>query len=310
MAFLLAVLSVFRLNLPRFGIEPCIMALFKLLNRNRKAEQAEMSFIDHLEALRWHIVRCLIAIMVGAVLIFIKIDWIFDNVILGPIQPDFVSYTALCRFSHWIGAGNALCMPTVNITMLATSYTTQFMSSITIAFVGGFIFAFPYIFWEFWRFIKPALTTKELKTTRGAIIFVSFFFFTGAAFGYFILAPFTFSFLSNYQLGTQAIIKTTPTISDHIENLTNITLGTALAFQLPVVAYVLTRIGLITPRFLRTYRKYAIVAILVVAAIITPSPDWMSQLLVCIPLVLLYELSILISARVYNLEQKKWQEWE
>ncbi|HYF32297.1 MAG TPA: twin-arginine translocase subunit TatC [Chitinophagaceae bacterium] len=286
------------------------MALFKLLNRNRNPDQAEMSFIDHLEALRWHIVRSLIAVLVAAVFIFINIDWVFDRIILGPIQKDFVSYTALCRFSHWLGAGDALCMPTVNIKMLATSYTTQFMSSITIAFMGGFIFAFPYIFWEVWRFVKPALTSKELKSTKGAIFFVSFFFFTGAAFGYFILAPFTFSFLANYQLGTQAIIETTPTISDHIENLTNITVGTALAFQLPVVAYVLTRIGLLTPRFLRTYRKYAIVAILIVAAIITPSPDWMSQLLVCIPLMLLYELSIFISKRIYVAEQKKWQEWE
>ncbi len=286
------------------------MALFKLLNRNKDADQAEMSFIDHLEALRWHIVRSLVAILIGAFFIFIKIDWVFDNIILGPVQPDFVSYTALCRFSHWLGAGDALCMPAPNVTMLATAYTTQFMASITIAFFGGFIFAFPYIFWEFWRFIKPALTTKELRSTRGAIVFVSFFFFTGAAFGYFILAPFTFSFLATYQLGSQAIIKTTPTLSDHIENLTNITVGTAIAFQLPVVAYVLTRIGILTPRFLKKYRKYAIVAILVVAAIITPSPDWISQLLVCIPLFLLYELSILISKRVYRLEQKKWQEWE
>ena len=286
------------------------MALLKLLNRKKNGDQAEMSFIDHLEALRWHIVRSLLAILIGAILIFIKIDWVFDNIILGPVQPDFVSYMALCNFSHWLGVGDALCMPAPVVKMLATSYTTQFMASITTAFIGGFIFAFPYIFWEFWRFVKPALTKKELRSTRGAIVFVSFFFFTGAAFGYFILAPFTFSFLSNYTLGTKAIIETTPTVSDHIENLTNITLGTALAFQLPVVAYVLTRIGIITPRFLKSYRKYAIVAILVVAAIITPSPDWISQLLVCIPLFLLYELSIVISKRVYRLEQKKWQEWE
>ena len=286
------------------------MALLNRLNRNRDGDQAEMSFIDHLEALRWHIVRSLLAVLVGAILIFIKIDWVFDNIILGPVQPDFVSYTALCNFSHWLGAGDALCMPTPVVKMLATSYTTQFMASISTAFIGGFIFAFPYIFWEFWRFVKPALTKKELRSTRGAIVFVSFFFFTGAAFGYFILAPFTFSFLSNYTLGTKAIIETTPTVSDHIENLTNITLGTALAFQLPVVAYVLTRIGIITPRFLKKYRKYAIVAILVVAAIITPSPDWISQLLVCIPLFMLYELSIMISKRVYRIEQKKWQEWE
>ncbi|HEY0679311.1 MAG TPA: twin-arginine translocase subunit TatC, partial [Chitinophagaceae bacterium] len=138
----------------------------------------------------------------------------------------------------------------------------------------------------------------------------SFFFFLGAAFGFFLLAPFTFSFLSNYTLGTAAVIETRPTLTDYIENLTNITIGTAIAFQLPVVAYVLTRVGIITPNFLKSSRKYAIVAILVVAAIITPSPDWMSQMLVFIPLLLLYELSIVISKRVFVAEQKKWQEWE
>lgn len=283
------------------------MAL-KLLNRNR--DQAEMSFIDHLEALRWHIIRSLSAVLVGAIVIFINIDWVFDNIILGPIRKDFISYTALCRFSHWARLGDALCMPPVEVQMQATSYSTQFLSSITISFIGGFIFAFPYVFWEFWRFVKPALTSKELKSTRGAIAFVSFFFFTGAAFGYFLLAPFTFSFLANYQLGSNNLIVTRPTIADHVDNLTNITLGTALAFQLPVVAYVLTRIGIITPRFLKTYRKYAVVGILVIAAIITPSPDWISQVLVCLPLLLLYELSIIISKRVYRAEQKKWQEWE
>jgi sec-independent protein translocase protein TatC len=283
------------------------MAL-RLFNRN--PDQAEMSFVDHLEALRWHIVRSLLAIIIAAILIFLKIDWIFDHIILGPISKDFVSYTSLCRFSRWVGIGDALCMPPVNITMQTTAFSTQFMTSITIAVVGGFIFSFPYIFWEFWRFVKPALTDKELKSTRGAIAFVSFFFFTGAAFGFFLLAPFTFSFLSNYTLGTQAVIETRPTLSDYIENLTDITLGTAIAFQLPVVAYVLTRIGLITPNFLKRYRKYAIVAILVIAAVITPSPDWMSQMIVFIPLVLLYELSIVVSKRVYTAEQKKWQEWE
>ncbi len=281
---------------------------FRLLNRN--PDQAEMSFIDHLEALRWHIVRSLIAIMIGAIVIFVKIDWVFDHIILGPIEKDFVTYTSLCNFSHWLRIGDALCMPPVNIKMQTTAFSTQFMSSITIAIVGGFIIAFPYIFWEFWRFVKPALTEKELKSTRGAITFVSIFFFLGAAFGFFLLAPFTFSFLSNYTLGTANLIETKPTLSDYIENLTDITLGTAIAFQLPVVAFVLTKVGLITPSFLRRYRKYAIVAILVIAAVITPSPDWMSQMIVFIPLLLLYEFSIIVSKRAFTAEQKKWQEWE
>ena len=268
-----------------------------------------MTFIDHLEELRWHIVRSLIAIIVVAILIFMNMDWFFDTVILGPIRPDFVSYTGLCRFSQWAGMGDALCMPPVQSKLQATTFGSQFISSITIAFVAGFICAFPYIFWEIWKFIKPALTEKELKSTRGAIAFVSFFFFMGAAFGYFLLAPFTFSFLANYNLGTSGILETRPMLSDYIENLIDITIGAALSFQLPVVSYVLTKIGLVTPGFLRTYRKYAFVAILVIAAIITPSPDWMSQMLVCVPLILLYELSIVISARVFKNEEKKMQEW-
>lgn len=283
------------------------MALSFLKKRSAKEE---MTFIDHLEELRWHIVRSLIAVIIVAILIFMNMDWFFDTIILGPIRPDFISYTKFCQFSHWAGLGDSLCMPPVQSKLQATTFGSQFISSITIAFFGGFICAFPYIFWEVWKFIRPALTEKELSSTRGAIIFVSFFFFLGASFGYFLLAPFTFSFLSNYNLGTSGILETRPMLSDYIENLTNITLGAALSFQLPVVSFVLTKIGLITPGFLRTYRKYAFVAILVVAAIITPSPDWMSQMLVCVPLILLYELSIVISARVAVSEERKMREWK
>lgn len=275
----------------------------------KRGQDKEMTFIDHLEELRWHILRSLLAILGAAILIFVYIDWIYDHVITGPLQKDFVSYVALCRFSHWVGIGDSLCLPPAKVELQAITFGAQFMSSISIAFMGGFIVAFPYVFWEFWKFVKPALTPKELKSTRGAIFFVSFFFFTGAAFGYFLLAPFTFSFLANFQLGKSGILVTKPTLTDYIENLVNLTLGAAISFQLPVVAYVLTRIGIITPSFLKTYRKYAYVAILVVAAIITPSPDWMSQLIVCVPLVLLYELSITISKRVMKQIEKRDKEW-
>lgn len=268
-----------------------------------------MTFIDHLEELRWHIVRSLLSVIVAAILIFLYIDWIYDNIITGPLQPDFISYTALCRFSHWARMGESLCLPPATVELQAITFGAQFMSSISIAFIGGFIVAFPYIFWEFWKFIRPALTPNELKSTRGAIGWVSFFFFAGAAFGYFLIAPFTFSFLANYQLGKSGILVTKPTLDDYIENLMNITLGAAIAFQMPVVAYVLTRIGIITPQFLKSYRKYSYVAILVIAAIITPSQDWMSQAIVFVPLALLYELSITISKRVTKQIEKRDKEW-
>ncbi len=269
-----------------------------------------MTFVDHLEALRWHIVRSLVAVLVVAIAIFIKIDWVFDRVITGPLQPDFFTYIKLCQLSHFLHLGDALCMPAITVKMQAIGFSSQFMSSITIAFVGGFIAAFPYIFWEFWRFIKPALTPSEVRSTRGSIFYVSLFFFMGAAFGYFLLGPFTFNFLSNYTLGTSQILETKPTLDDYLDNLVNLILGCGIAFELPVLAYALTKMGLITPTFLKEYRKYAIVVILVVSAIITPSPDWTSQLLVFIPLFFLYQFSIVVSKKAMKEEEEKEaKEW-
>jgi sec-independent protein translocase protein TatC len=281
------------------------MALF---NRNRGEEKAEMTFIDHLEELRQHIIRSVIAILVMAVIIFIYRDWVFDNIITGPINPDFISYRVLCDFSHWAHMGDALCMPPVKTNMQTTTFGGQFLSSISLALIGGILIAFPYIFWEFWRFIKPALKDKELSNTRFIIFWVSFFFFTGAAFGYFLLGPFTFNFLGSFTLGTKGVLETRPTLTDYIDNLTNLILGCGIAFELPVLAYILTKIGLITPIYLRKIRKYAVVVILLAAAIITPSPDWMSQLIVFIPLFTLYELSILVSARVSKQRIKEEEE--
>lgn len=279
-----------------------------IFNRGGDGTKAEMSFIDHLEQLRVHIIRSVLAILVCAVFIFIYRDWIFDNVIAGPINPHFITYTKLCALSHWAKMGDALCMPPVTLDMQTTTFGGQFMGSITMAFVGGIILAFPYIFWEVWRFIKPALKEKEIKNTRFVIFWVSFFFFSGAAFGYFLLGPFTFNFLGNFTLGKQHLLISRPTLNDYLDNLINIILGCGLAFELPVVAYILTKIGLITPSFLKQTRRYAIVIILVVAAVITPSPDWMSQMIVFTPLWLLYELSIIISSRVQKEEVKKEQE--
>jgi sec-independent protein translocase protein TatC len=281
----------------------------RILNRLNNGEQEEMTFIDHLEALRWHIVRSLLAIIIIAIFIFIKIDWVFDRVISGPLQNDFISYTMLCRLSNWLHLGDALCMPAINIKMQTTTFSSQFMSSITIAFVGGFIAAFPYIFWEFWRFVKPALKPSEIKYTSGIIFWVSSFFFVGAAFGYFLLGPFTFNFLANYTLGTTHLLETKPTLADYLDNLIDIILGCGIAFELPVVAYALTKVGILTPEILKSSRKYAIVVILVIAAVITPSPDWSSQMLVFVPLFLLYQLSIVISKRAYKEKLKRDEEW-
>jgi sec-independent protein translocase protein TatC len=269
-----------------------------ILNRLKKTQTSDMAFVDHLEALRWHILRTAVVVFGIAIFVFINMDYIFDYIIAGPLRPDFVTYTKLCVFSQKMHMGNALCMPAPNITMQVTTFGSQFMSSITIAFMSGIIIGFPYLCFEIWRFIRPALSVTERKAGTFGIFWVSFFFFTGVLFAYFLLAPFTFSFLSNFKIGALSSIKTSPTLDDYIENMVDIIVGTGLAFELPVFAFVLTKIGIVTPKFLSEYRKYAYVIILLVAAVITPSPDWMSQMIVSIPLFALYEISIGVSKKV------------
>jgi sec-independent protein translocase protein TatC len=282
------------------------MAISFFNKRTRGSANAEMSFVEHLEELRWHIVRSILAILVAAIIIFIFIDDIFDKVIMGPVRNDFISYRLLCDLSHSLNLGDALCLPPIpdGYKLLGNTVSGPLMGAIQIGVVGGFIAAFPYIFWEFWKFIKPALSPKELKYSRNAIFWVSFFFFMGAAFGYFILGPFTFNFLANFTLGKEGHYTYMPSLSDYMDNLINLVLGCGIAFELTVLAYVLTKIGLITPRFLTTYRKYAYVSILIIAAIITPSPDWTSQMIVFVPLVILYEFAVGVSSRVYRRDQK------
>jgi sec-independent protein translocase protein TatC len=285
-------------------------SFFKRISGREKEEEAEMTFFDHIEELRWHLVRSIIAWLVAAILIFVYIDWIYDNVILAPANEKFITYGSLCRLGHWLHIGDSFCMPPVKIDFQVTTVNGTFTSAITIAMIGGIIAAFPYIFWEVWRFIKPALSPKEKKYGRGSIFWVSMCFFSGAAFGYYLLAPFTFNFLASFTLGKTGMIQYRPAINDYIDSLTNLMLGCGIAFELPVLTYVLARIGLITGTFLKKYFKFALVIILVVAAVITPSPDWTSQFIVALPLVLLYWISILLASRVEKRrlreEEKEW----
>jgi sec-independent protein translocase protein TatC len=283
---------------------------FKRLRNKEHVEQPEeMSFIGHLEALRWHLVRGVIVWLAAAIGIFVFIDWVFDHIIYAPARPTFITYSTLCRWSHKLGLGEALCMPPVNIPLQGNTVSGPFMSAINIAMIGGIIIAFPYLFWELWRFIKPALSPKEIKYARGSIVWVSLCFFTGAVFGYFLLAPFTFNFLANFTLGTVGAYKYMPTLDDYIDTLNNIILGCGIAFELPILAYVMAKIGFITAKFLKKYRKYAFVVILILAAVITPSPDWTSQTIVAIPLLLLYEISVMIVSRVDKKKAKEEKEW-
>jgi sec-independent protein translocase protein TatC len=281
----------------------------KSIFRRRSETGAEMSFIDHLEALRWHIMRALMAILIGAIVVFVKMDFFFGTVVMGPAQKDFITYRVLCKFSHWVGLGDAMCMEEINLKLISTQMSSQFMMSFTIAFVGGFIVAFPYVFWEFWKFIRPALTEKEIKKTGGMIFWVSLLFFTGVAFGYFLIAPYTVNFFAAYTLSP--MIANTFTVADYIDNIVSLVVGAGVLFQLPLAVYFLAKIGLVTAQFLRTYRKFAVVIILVLAAVITP-PDVLSQLIVTVPLWFLYEISISIAARVNRKDEflvKPTDEW-
>ncbi len=285
-------------------------SFFKRIQSGKEGStKEEMTFFDHIEELRWHILRSLLVWASAAISIFVFRGFIFDDVILAPTKSNFVSYGALCSFGKWLHLGDSFCMPPVVIDFQYNTVTGPFSSALSIAMIGGLIVAFPFIFWELWRFIKPALSPKEIKYARGSIFWVSLCFFSGAAFAYYLLAPFTFNFLATFTIGTSQSIKYMPSINDYVETLTNLTLGCALAFQLPILAFVLAKIGLITGSLLRKYFKFAFVIILVVAAIITPSPDWTSQFLVAIPLLILYWISIILASRVEKQRAKAEKEW-
>lgn len=268
-----------------------------------------MSFMGHIEALRWHLMRSVIVWLVMAIVIFVFRDWVYDNIILAPSSENFITYGTLCSFGHWLGVGDSLCMPPVKIKFLVTEVNGTFTSALSIAMIGAVIIAFPYIFWELWRFIKPALSNKEKKYARGSIFWVSLCFFLGAAFGYYLLAPFTFNFLATFTLGTTGAIQYQPSINDYIDSLTNLILGCGIAFELPILAFVLAKIGLVNSKFLKRYSKYAFVIILLVAAVITPSPDVTSQIIVALPLLLLYWISIQLVATVDRKKAKEEKEW-
>ena len=268
---------------------------FRFRRRSQEDEKAEMSFVDHLEVLRGHLFRSLVAVMLGAVVVGIYNKFFVKKILMGPTHNDFPTYALMCRAGRALGLGKAMCMQAIGIKMQNTAVSGQFSMFFTVVFIGGFIIAFPYVFWQFWKFVKPALTKKEMQKTRGVIFWVSFLFFLGVLFGYYVLAPYTVNFFSNFQLDEN--IQNIWTIGSYIETLVPLILGTGLAFQLPLVMYFLARVGVVTASLLRNVRKYAIVVILVVAGFITP-PDVISQIIVTVPLILLFEISVLLTARV------------
>ena len=268
-------------------------------------EGKEMSFLDHLEELRWHIIRAVGAIFVFAIAAFIFIEDIFRVVVMGPKNPNFWTYRMMCKLADMTGYAD-LCVKKLNFELQSLGVSDQFTMAMTSSAIIGLCFAFPYAFWELWRFIKPGLRNVEKEAARGAVFFVSMLFLLGLLFGYFIVSPLAINFLANYQITPE--IKNQFDITSYIGILVTLSLGCALIFQMPMIAYVLSKVGVLTPAFMRSYRKHAWIIILIVAGIITPSPDIYSQVLVAMPLTLLYEVSILVSARIEKQRLKDHQE--
>ncbi len=262
--------------------------------------EKEMSFLDHLEALRWHVVRSVVAIMIFAIAAFVSKGFVFDTLILGPAKPDFWTFKMLCKLSVLINSP-ALCIENIPFLIQSRTMTGQFTMHLMSSFVIGIIVAFPYIFWEIWRFVGPGLHSDERKVSRGAVFFVTLLFSIGVSFGYFIMSPLAVNFLANYQVS--AIVMNEFDITSYVSTITTLVLGSGLLFQLPMVVYFLSKLGVVTPKLMKQYRKHAIVIILFLGAILTP-PDPMSQILIAFPLLGLYQFSILISASVLRRKAK------
>jgi sec-independent protein translocase protein TatC len=265
-------------------------------NLKQPKQGAEMSFLQHLEVLRWHIVRSAIAIGVISVIIFFYNDILFDRIIIAPKRPDFWTYRMFCELSHKLNMGDALCIGQIPFDLINTQLSGQFTMHMWISFVAGIVVASPYVLWELWSFIKPALKATEKKYATGSVLYATLLFMTGVLFGYYIIVPLSVNFLGTYQVSND--IKNMIEMDSYISTVTTITLASGIVFELPIVVYILTKIGVVTPDFLRRYRKHAVVIILIAAAVITPSPDITSQMLVAFPLYLLYEISIFVSVYV------------
>ena len=270
-------------------------------NKRGQSKQAQMAFVDHIEELRWHIIRAILAILIASAYCFFNIEWIFTNIILGPTQNDFISYQYLNKLGTLLHI-SALQLQDMSIQFQNTELSGQFMMSFSVSFMMGLILSFPFVFWELWKFIRPALKASELRYARGIVFWSSLLFFIGVLFAYYIIAPFTINFFANYQLSPQ--FKNIITITNYYDTMSDLIMGMGLVFELPVIVYFLSRIGILTPKLMRDKRRYAIVIIFFLAVIISP-PDWFSCWLIALPLMLLFEISIGISDRASKARMKK-----
>lgn len=253
--------------------------------------EKEMSFLDHLEELRWHLIRATIAVVVLAVAAFIFKDFVFNVLIFGPKHPDFPTYRMFCNISRSMGM-DTFCFQEMPFRIQSRTMAGQFSAHMWTSIYAGIIVAFPYILYEFWKFISPGLKPKERQTSRGFIVIASLLFFLGVLFGYYLITPLSINFLGNYQVSKEVFNDFD--LDSYIALVRTSVLACGIVFELPILIYILTKIGLVTPEILRKYRKFALIIVLVLSAVITP-PDVVSQIIVAIPILILYEVSIYIS---------------
>lgn len=265
------------------------------------SEEKEMAFLDHLEELRWHVVRAVAVVFICMIAAFVFVPWIFENIVFAPAKLDFPAFKYMCQLGKLTGL-EELCVKELPFKIQSRNMTGQFMMSLTAAFVIGLIVSFPYVVWELWSFVKPGLQTKERKFSKGAVFAVSFLFLLGVGFGYYILSPMTIWFLATYSISP--LISNEFDITSYVSTLASLILGCGLLFQFPMVIYFLSKVGIVTPQLMRKYRKHSIVVILVLGAIITPSGDPFSLTVISLPLYMLFEISIYISSVVVRRKLK------
>lgn len=272
--------------------------------KSKNEPKAEMSFLDHLEALRWHIIKAISSIVICAVVAYIYSDFIWNSILLAPKSPDFWTSRMLIKITDLIGV-KSTGLNQHPIQLINFNLSGQFMVDVWTAIIAGFIVSFPYVVYQFWSFIKPALYENERKYASGAVAVMSGLFLLGVLFGYYLIVPFSLDWLGSYSISTEVLNQIN--ILSYISSVTSIVIAGGVSFELPVVVYFLSKVGLLTPQFLKKYRRHSYVVLLIIAAIITP-PDVLSQTIVCIPLFILYELSIFISARVDKANKRRLEE--
>ena len=270
----------------------------KKKKQNSKGEEVEMGFLDHLEELRWHLVRSALSIVFFAIFIFIFREWIFEHILFAPKYEDFPTYRVFCSLTE------TMCFSPPDLPIKTVTLDEQFITAIRVSIWLGFVSAFPYVFYQFWKFIKPGLYESERKAARGMVFICSSLFITGVMFGYYAISPFAIKFLGSFSVGANISVANEVSLKSYVGYMSMFTIPAGIIFELPIVIYFLSKIGMVTPELLRKYRRHSFVIILILSAIITP-PDIITQFMIGVPVFFLYEVSIWISARVVKQNEEK-----